>query len=326
MNKQDILRSLKIIMLSLAITIGVNIVFAAGTWSPAPSSPPNNNAEAPLNVSANAQAKAGALSVGTPALPANGYVFDAVGSLRASSGWFSDITSNTLYVNNGAEIYGPDFPLQSALKVGLGTDHSKYVTLSSISGGSLVNSPNSPLYLQLKEQGQSKDQNTLINVQGGNVGVGTDKPRVKLDVVGQIDATGDICTDSGGGVCLSKVGNSGGGGSVSATNFKISTYGGTGNPNNGTPNNVGFTGGSDAENGHSYDIGRHFFCVITSDHITSGASVGNESNYLYVKSGSTDSSGLRQWTYHVASHGTNADGYGGSANIVDSVMCLDFNK
>jgi len=47
--------------------------------------------------------------------------------------------------------------------------------------------------------------NGLI-VENGKVGIGTTAPTQKLDVTGQIHATGDICTDAGGGKCLSTVG------------------------------------------------------------------------------------------------------------------------
>jgi len=43
----------------------------------------------------------------------------------------------------------------------------------------------------------------------GNVGIGTEDPNQKLDVSGEIHATGDICTDQGGGICLGAVYDSG---------------------------------------------------------------------------------------------------------------------
>ena len=45
-----------------------------------------------------------------------------------------------------------------------------------------------------------------INTITNRVGIGTANPAKKLDVSGEIHATGDICTDEGGGICLGSVG------------------------------------------------------------------------------------------------------------------------
>jgi hypothetical protein len=48
------------------------------------------------------------------------------------------------------------------------------------------------------------DGDLIVN---GSVGVGTTTPAQKVDVSGQIHATGDICTDAAGGKCLGTVGS-----------------------------------------------------------------------------------------------------------------------
>ena len=58
--------------------------------------------------------------------------------------------------------------------------------------------------------GADPDIESGLVVNNGNVGIGTTSPSQKLDVSGQIHATGDICTDQGGGVWLGFVGGGGG--------------------------------------------------------------------------------------------------------------------
>ncbi len=61
----------------------------------------------------------------------------------------------------------------------------------------------------LRLGGLTVDNDTWLATSAGNVGIGTVSPSEKLDVSGQIHATEDICTDAGGGVCLSTAGGSG---------------------------------------------------------------------------------------------------------------------
>jgi len=57
------------------------------------------------------------------------------------------------------------------------------------------------------EGGGTRSDTFLAVLTTGRVGIGTVTPQQKLDVTGQIHATGDICTDTGGGVCLGSSGN-----------------------------------------------------------------------------------------------------------------------
>lgn len=68
---------------------------------------------------------------------------------------------------------------------------------------------------------QTKQGGVILNTNGatyglsvaqGNVGIGNLTPAFKLDVAGKIHATDDVCTDLGGGKCLSTVADGGGGG------------------------------------------------------------------------------------------------------------------
>jgi hypothetical protein len=89
--------------------------------------------------------------------------------------------------------------------------------------------------LNVGNTGQSKSGGVIINTGGaatglvvdkGNVGIGITLPTQKLDVSGQIHASGDICTDAGGGKCLSAVG--GGGAGILNCSLKTCSFSGIG--------------------------------------------------------------------------------------------------
>lgn len=55
------LNSIKVLVLAFALALGANVVF--GAWTSAPSTPPSNNTDAPINVGYGGQVKLGALSL-----------------------------------------------------------------------------------------------------------------------------------------------------------------------------------------------------------------------------------------------------------------------
>jgi hypothetical protein len=80
------------------------------------------------------------------------------------------------------------------------TDATKLPLAGGTMTGPLVNNSNSAsTALAVTQAGAGY----AASFMGGNVGIGTTTPTQKLDVNGQIHASGDICTDAGGGKCLS---------------------------------------------------------------------------------------------------------------------------
>lgn len=98
-----------------------------------------------------------------------------------------------------------------------------YVSASSTWVAPTASAPgnNTDVPLNVGSVGQIKIGGLTLNTGGaanglivdkGNVGIGVTTPTQKLDVSGQIHASGDICTDAGGGKCLSTVGGTTSGG------------------------------------------------------------------------------------------------------------------
>ncbi len=66
----QIINTIKVIALALLLALGISYVSATShTWTGPTATPPNNNVSAPINTSATAQTKAGALTVGGLRIP-----------------------------------------------------------------------------------------------------------------------------------------------------------------------------------------------------------------------------------------------------------------
>ena len=204
----------KIISLVFTIlTTSFVISFWVFAFSEPTMSPPEGNVYAPINVSDNPQTKSGALRLGGLTVDHDSYL--AVDGGNVGIGTTSP--QGNLHVNNpnGLGV----FELQGA------GDAANYVTLK------LSDSNRSNIWEILHRSDNNLgfhlygDSTKMVIQQNGNVGIGTTNPTQKLDVSGQIHATGDICTDQGGGVCLSAGG--GGGGAVYDSGWFDVVKGGT---------------------------------------------------------------------------------------------------
>jgi hypothetical protein len=121
--------------------------------------------------------------------------------------------------------------------------------------------------LNVGNTGQSKSGGLILNTGGavtglvvdkGNVGIGITSPNQKLDVSGQIHASEDICTDAGGGKCLSTVGSGSGGGSgILSCSLKTCSFSGTAGCTATCPAGTIVTGGG-ADTGGSGTVWKEY--------------------------------------------------------------------
>ncbi len=127
-----------------------------------------------VDTSATAQTKTGSLTAGG---------INSTGSIKSYSGFVGDATANI--GGTGAAGYFPNGLWSNGVNAWLyGAIHTNGQILDTASRMSL-----------------NPAGNSWFN--GGNLGVGTPNPQAKLDVVGNISATGDVCS---GAKCLSTVG------------------------------------------------------------------------------------------------------------------------
>jgi len=160
--------------------------------------------------------------LGTSATP--GYVLTADASGGGSWKSFASAvpcisgTGSSNYVSKwtGAKSLGNSIIYDNGNNVGIGTtnlatnEKLRIETPEGIWGivssrsGSLVGGIHSNGGILTLQAGSGGAYVAVAN--NGNVGIGTPSPSQKLDVSGQIHATGDICTDTGGTKCLSTSG------------------------------------------------------------------------------------------------------------------------
>jgi hypothetical protein len=134
--------------------------------------------------------------------------------------------------NPGAKLDIPVGLTTPALRLGPGGDSGRIWTEYKNYGPAIImydyDDVGGGIYF--RESPTTNDENNpeyeaFIVGRRGNVGIGITNPNYKLDVSGDIHATGDICTDQGGGVCLSTAG--GGGVSGSGSSGRVAFWTGT---------------------------------------------------------------------------------------------------
>lgn len=176
------------------LTIAIGLALVAGlsyAWTGPTANPPNNNAPAPINVSVLGQIKEGALQV-------NGFR------------------------NIGNSIFDGSAEFRSFIKIPTGAGAGKVLTSDAegraswgVGGGGGVGGSGTPNYVS-KWTTNTALGNSQIFDNGANVGIGTNNPQAKLDLIGNIkikDGTqgaGKVLTSDASGNASWATGGTGG--------------------------------------------------------------------------------------------------------------------
>ncbi|MCR4283826.1 MAG: hypothetical protein NUV64_00705 [Parcubacteria group bacterium] len=173
---KNIIQSFKIVFLGLIVAIGISYAFA---WTSPGQDPPLGNVSAPVNISSATQYKAGAFGVG---------------------GVFQTYTDTYLASSGGNVGIGTPAPIERMDVMGnlfiSGTN--KGLRLQNDIGSSFWTTTPQDGMMSIGGTGGTPPSSGPLNILAtGNVGIGTIAPAEKLDVVGNIKASGTVCDANG---------------------------------------------------------------------------------------------------------------------------------
>ncbi|MEI6304477.1 MAG: hypothetical protein WCP09_00455 [Candidatus Taylorbacteria bacterium] len=141
MNKTSLINRI-VTVTGLALGGFALSVLAATTWTAPSTPPPGNNVDAPINVGASTQKKAGALGIGSGTMPGGTTIFDVFGTAVINALQTASInvqgTPGSLTVSGPTTLNGP-----VRLTSGASANVGKYLQMADASGNVTWGSPTS---------------------------------------------------------------------------------------------------------------------------------------------------------------------------------------
>lgn len=186
--KRDALQTLKVVILALTLTVGVNYIFAVD-WTPPTATPPGGNTSAPLNVTNAGQIKWGGLTVAANPTVTNGLIV-----ANGKTGLATQAPTRTLDVAGETRLrghlYGVDNNAGSVGQVLTRTSTGPAWQTASGGGGGGGITGGMENQIAKFSSATAITNSQMTESASGQVGVGTAAPTARLDVNGNVRIRG----------------------------------------------------------------------------------------------------------------------------------------
>jgi len=192
----------------LPVTLAIFIVCGAiYAWVDPSASPPPGNIAAPINVGSQSQTKLGSLTVSSLSRAELGGANGGIYAMQGGSSYAGQFVGTTYFNGNvGIGISNPNYKLDVVDSLAVGRlDWTRMQMLSSYNDTwNPITGNSDRAHFHFSFPGVPGGKEPLLETPSDLWIIGANH---NLKVDGKVQASGDICTNTGGGKCLSSVGN-----------------------------------------------------------------------------------------------------------------------